>query len=376
MIGKIHVFVGPSLPPSQRCQESQLVFHPPVSQGDVYHLVESRPRAIAIVDGYFERVPAVWHKEILWAISQGVHVFGAASMGALRAVELAEFGMRGIGRVYRDFAEMRLEDDDEVTLVHGDEASDYRPGSEAMVNIRATLQAATDLELISDDTRQALTRHVKDLFYPDRNYAEMLSWAQGKVPDVQLARLKAHLKSPGGRVNVKRSDALELLDELLRFEAQAPEPKEVPWTFLHTDAWETVRLSVANTSVPHTKHVEGTDARVLENLKGDPEHQAVALREAMVRTLSVQHARRDGYKPSPDDRAAALARLCQREGLATEPALERWLQDQNMTRPELERLVNDEACMRRSEMLFSAVSDLQLLDLLRATGAYGRLRRA
>lgn len=96
----------------------------------------------------------------------------------------------------------------------------------------------------------------------------------------------------------------------------------------------------------------------------------------MVRALSVQHARRDGYRPSAPDRATALARLCQRQGLATEPALALWLQDQNMTRAEFERLVDDEACMYRSETLMSAVSDLHLLDLLRATGDYGRLRRA
>lgn len=331
--------------------------------------------AIAIVDGYFERVPAVWHKEILWAMSEGVHVFGAASMGALRAAELSMFGMRGVGEVYRDFAEMRLEDDDEVTLVHGDEASGYRQGSEAMVNVRATLRVAHDLGIISDGTRQALTLHVKECFYPDRSYPEMLEWAQVRVPDTELQKLKTHLRSPGGRVDVKRNDALALVDELLHFHSLAPEPKEVPWNFLHTDAWEKVRLSVARSVHSHHSAVDGADARVLANLKADTDRQIAASREAMVRALSVQHARRDGYRPSAPDRATALARLCQRQGLATEPALEQWLQDQNMTRAELERLVNDEACMYRSETLMSAVSDLHLLDLLRATGDYGRLRR-
>ena len=59
---------------------------------------ESAPRAIGIIDGVFLDVASVWHREILWALSQGVHVFGAASMGALRAAELDGFGMRGVGR--------------------------------------------------------------------------------------------------------------------------------------------------------------------------------------------------------------------------------------------------------------------------------------
>ena len=59
---------------------------------------------IGVIDGYFEIVPTVWHKEILWAMQAGIHVYGAASIGALRAAELDVFGMRGIGRIYEGFA--------------------------------------------------------------------------------------------------------------------------------------------------------------------------------------------------------------------------------------------------------------------------------
>ena len=51
----------------------------------------------------------------------GIHVYGAASIGALRAAELDAFGMRGIGRIYEDFREGVLEDDDEVAVLHGPE---------------------------------------------------------------------------------------------------------------------------------------------------------------------------------------------------------------------------------------------------------------
>lgn len=59
------------------------VYLPPVAQGDVYGAALGRPDAIGIIDGYFERVPSVWHKEILWAMAQGIHVFGSASVGAI-----------------------------------------------------------------------------------------------------------------------------------------------------------------------------------------------------------------------------------------------------------------------------------------------------
>ena len=62
---------------------------------------------IAIIDGVFHKEPAVSHKEILEAIKKGVTVVGGASMGALRASELDDFGMIGVGRVYHDYSNGR-----------------------------------------------------------------------------------------------------------------------------------------------------------------------------------------------------------------------------------------------------------------------------
>src|ERR1700729_3251607 len=94
------IFVGPTLPADEIARTQGFVFLPPVAQGDLYRAARLRPRAIGVIDGFFSGAPSVWHKEILWAMSEGVPVFGAASMGALRAAELHEFGMRGIGRSF------------------------------------------------------------------------------------------------------------------------------------------------------------------------------------------------------------------------------------------------------------------------------------
>src|ERR1700745_3074106 len=94
------VFIGPTLAPEEVAAAGDFISLPPVSQGDVYRAARSRPRAIGIIDGYFSGAPSVWHKEILWALSRGIAVFGSASMGALRAAELHPFGMRGVGRIF------------------------------------------------------------------------------------------------------------------------------------------------------------------------------------------------------------------------------------------------------------------------------------
>ena len=56
---------------------------PPVAMGDVYRIVGKQPTAIGIIDGYFDGVPAVWHKEILWAMSKGLPVIWRKQHGCI-----------------------------------------------------------------------------------------------------------------------------------------------------------------------------------------------------------------------------------------------------------------------------------------------------
>ena len=75
------IFAGPSVRGLDLPSRSDLLFHPPAKQGDIFRATLTRPEAIGLIDGYFDGVPSVWHKEILWALSQGIRVFGSASMG-------------------------------------------------------------------------------------------------------------------------------------------------------------------------------------------------------------------------------------------------------------------------------------------------------
>ena len=95
-----------------------------------------------LIAGAFGQSLSVWHKEILFALEQGIVVLGAASMGALRAAELDRFGVQGVGEVYRLFSSGALEDDDEVAVMHQPREQGYSPLTCAMVNIRATLARA------------------------------------------------------------------------------------------------------------------------------------------------------------------------------------------------------------------------------------------
>lgn len=242
----IVVFSGPSLPASDARTVFDALYQPPAKAGDILRSLDYAPTAIGLIDGFFEVVPAVWHKEILYAMDQGVHVLGAASMGALRAAELAPLGMEGIGAIFQAYAAGTLTDDDEVAVAHGPAELGYPCLSEPMVNIRRTLSDALAAQIISRKTKEKLERIAKDLHYKDRAYGLILDSAERA--DLDAGELSAFTTwLPNGRFDQKRADALALVSRLS--EPAFAQPREAPrYHFEATVFWSelTSRSELAN----------------------------------------------------------------------------------------------------------------------------------
>src|SRR5437899_7154782 len=164
------IFAGPTISSSEARTVLDAGSLPPPAEVAVYRAARMRPQVIGIIDGYFERLPSVWHKEILWAMSHGIHVFGSASIGALRAAELDAFGMEGVGSIFEAYRDGALEDDDEVAVVHATAEFAFRPASEAMVDIRCTIANAADAGILRATTGAEMESVAKSLFYPARKY--------------------------------------------------------------------------------------------------------------------------------------------------------------------------------------------------------------
>ena len=138
----IIVFLGPSLPLTMaQAILPQADFRAPAQCGDIFKAVLERPQTIVLIDGFFEHTAAVWHKEILYALEQGVAVYGASSMGALRAAELQSFGMIGVGDIFYDYLDGQLQDDAEVALLHTAAEDGYQAMTLPLVNIRKTIDS-------------------------------------------------------------------------------------------------------------------------------------------------------------------------------------------------------------------------------------------
>ena len=140
-------------------------------------------------------------------------MFGAASMGALRAVELEAYGMHGSGWVFDAFRAGALEDDEEVAVLHGPAETGFVPVSDAMVNIRATIAAALRAGVIEGGEAETLVRMAKRTFYKERSWSTLLSDAGGVRPTVCLGPVGLAADGAAGRQARRRRAARRKIDD-------------------------------------------------------------------------------------------------------------------------------------------------------------------
>lgn len=211
------VFAGPSIRVSDKLRFQNFQFLPPIAEGDIFRVSRSFPGTIAIIDGYFGDRMSVSHKEILWALSEGIVVYGAASMGALRAAELDVYGMIGVGEVYHAYRTGSLVDDEAVAVLHGPQEAGYPVLTVPTVDVDATLDHLVASGRLRHDHADLLSERSRRIFFAARTW-ETIAADAGSTSHEQddLAALLT-----ASHVERKRLDALELLTEL----AAAPSPR-------------------------------------------------------------------------------------------------------------------------------------------------------
>lgn len=370
---KVVVFVGPTLAHHEVAQELDADVRPPAMRGDVFDAALGRPDVIAVIDGYFDRVPSVWHKEFLWALSRGIHVVGAASMGALRASELACHGMLGVGSIYEAYLRGEYADDDEVAVVHGPAEDGYPMLSDAMVNIRATLAFAREQNIVTPEVAAALIQLAKDQFYPERSYAGLLKLARQRgLPNAELCRLGAWL--PVNKVDQKRKDALQLLELLAHNPARWAEPLP-PTKFVATDAWQVlenevrarhaVERPVTESCIPNPEHLDYVEELLIDGCYGS---------DYMAATLRLLVASRVNNGAMSDVLGAVVEEVRRERNLLTPESYGKWLDDQVLSEAEALPFFGREALLRREVAHAEGSREQALCDHLRMTGRFGAVR--
>jgi len=361
------IFLGPSLDLARARAICPGDYRPPVRMGDVFRAASERPRSIVIIDGLFERIPAVWHKEILFALDRGIAVYGGSSMGALRAAELDAFGMVGIGSIYRDFASGALTDDDEVAVAHGSAETGYLSTSTAMVNLRSGIAGAVSAGLLGEGQARALIASSKARFYPERTWEALLRDAAAcGVDAAEVAALRDWLavKQP----DQKRDDAIEVLETLARSRLAPQAPARPRFDFQHTVYWETVETYCASHGAAQTA---SQFERVRNHVRIFEEDRQVLLDRALLLFLAKQEARRLRLPP-PDDRAA-LNTFRTRRGLESVTALNEWLAKNAVTQQECLELARLEYRLLQLKDRHIIAIDEHLVPLLKLDDRFARV---
>ncbi len=354
------VFAGPTVAAAEIRDRLACTVLPPAAVGDVLRAVHGTPRAIGLIDGVFERVLPVWHKEILWALSRGVHVFGAASMGALRAAELHAFGMVGVGRIFQGYRDGELEADDEVAVLHGPVEVGFAAVTEALVNVRATVEHARSQAALDKPEAHRVLAAARAVHYRERTWETVL--AQLGEPAL-VARLRDWLRD--GRIDQKRIDALALVEHLAAFVADDPAPLAVGFPFAWTDAWDALYQRAYSAA--------GSDQDVLDELRLEVDRVGTVRRAALLRVLARRETERSGAAPGAAARAAAGERLRARLGLWRRADLEHWLRACDLDAAGFAALVADEAMAAELEATARAALEPAMLAELRASGGYPAL---
>ncbi|MET7880693.1 TfuA-like protein [Micromonospora profundi] len=372
------VFLGPSLPLNEaRRILPAATFLPPARQGDMASWLAEPPAAIGLIDGEFHQSRSVWHKEILLVLDRGVHVFGSSSMGALRAAELEQFGMAGVGQVFDQFASGELIDDDEVALVYHQDDGDYVHLSEPMVNVRATLAAAELAGVISAPVRDLAEKHAKDLPYPHRSRPAVLRRLQGEdVPQDQLAGLADFWRDSA--VDVKADDARLLLSLLCSF-AAAPPPPRLP-TFELARSSSLDALYDRERRVPVSGH--GIALDTIAEFVQVHHPNAAALNEAVLdRALAATLDQLLHIEPTPAEVDLEITRWRIRHHQTGDADFAAWLSRNHQSAEEFRLLARDAAGRRalRRWLVYSRHVERTTrltLDHLRWNDEYERWSRA
>ncbi len=209
------VYTGTSISHSDARKILDADYRAPVRRHDLRRILASSPEIIGIIDGVFFDNAAVAHREIIEALKSGIIVIGGGSMGALRASELETYGMIGVGKVFEMYRNGIIESDDEVAVTF--DAGSNEALSVPLVNIRMTVEAAKDAGIIDPVQAAAIIGIARKLFYPDRNYQNVVfeSEKNGIISGIKKKKLLDFIKL--NEVDIKHQDAILVLEKIKEF---------------------------------------------------------------------------------------------------------------------------------------------------------------
>jgi hypothetical protein len=201
---RVAVFAGPSLASVDRLAVDGVFYLPPAARGDVARAAVEYD-VVLLIDGVFHHDLAPSPKECFEALSHA-RMFGASSMGALRAAECAPYGFTPLGAIARWYTSECIDGDDEVAVLTHPQT--HVALSTPMVNVRYLARRAVREGVLSAYQANGLVLNARRVFYMDRTWDDVL--------DLAPVSVRAKLRELADRSDLKALDARFALRCVLR----------------------------------------------------------------------------------------------------------------------------------------------------------------
>jgi hypothetical protein len=364
---KVLVYLGPSLPLAEARQIlPHAIYRAPAKQGDIVtDVVNLQPNRIILIDGVFRDNLSPWHKELTYAVQYpGVKaIYGAASMGALRAAELDWLGIVGIGKIYQWYRDGVTEDDSEVALSYavreGPDGPLYYLNTVPLVDIRAGVEHY-EREFPGEPVALAATEFLKAM--AETYYAE-------RTPDVCEQRWPTEFGVPFPCIAQKQLDTMLVLESFRAHEpapVRRPTPENLSRFFVALYERDR-RIKVQGTEIPQ-QHVDGytlLNHPEYERICWDSANQDLALMlcDQLYVTVSMEEVERENV------------RFQQRSGIETQADFQLFLENNGWSRHEYDRLMIQNARIRKLQHANTVAkmyrrNTQQIIDYLRTHQAF------
>ncbi len=209
------VYLGPTLNRDEASRILEADYRDPAKKGDFLRLshTSDEKKYVGFIDGVFlhDYPPSpieVYHL----ATRKNIELIVASSLGALRAVELEKFGMKGIGKIFQLFKNGILNADDEVAVTFVRDKNILQ--SEALIDIRFNLFLAYKKGIITKQTKKRFVRIAKNIYFPFRNYDDIIRLTEEQFPSIndELENFRDYILK--NRDSLKARDARKLLKYL------------------------------------------------------------------------------------------------------------------------------------------------------------------
>jgi len=205
------VFLGPSLSIEKARKIINAEFLPPAKKGDFIKLsLIPEKKIIILIDGVFLQDYPPTPIEVFQVVNKNnFQVYGASSLGALRAVELEKFGMKGYGQVFELFKKNIINSDDEVAVTFD---NSYNLLSEAMIDIRYNLFLAFKKGIIDKETKDIMVKLAKRIYFPFRSYENIIRKSLQLYPSKEkyISRFNEYIID--NKLSLKELDAILTLE--------------------------------------------------------------------------------------------------------------------------------------------------------------------